>query len=113
MPAIIAMLGITTADAIAFGMMVLAALAAWKGATRGETARKTTPPENTISIGAGVFADTAAMQAMTMALNRIAAAVEAYAAIEEEEKRDRLTIAIEAMTRALEERDHLPPPRKR
>lgn len=35
------MLGITTPDAIAFGMLVLAALAAWQGKKDGATAAKT------------------------------------------------------------------------
>lgn len=34
------MLGITTPDAIAFGMMVLAALAAWRGVSQGDAAKK-------------------------------------------------------------------------
>jgi hypothetical protein len=34
------MLGITTPDAIAFGMMVLAGLAAWRGTAQGDAAKR-------------------------------------------------------------------------
>jgi hypothetical protein len=34
------MLGITTPDAIAFGMLVLAGLAAWRGVSQGDAAKK-------------------------------------------------------------------------
>lgn len=99
------MLGITTADAIAFGMLVLAALAAFRGATRGESARKASPPQNTFAIGASMFADTAAMQAMTAALNRMAQALEACNEARAEEHKDHVLQVMERLTRVLDERE--------
>lgn len=96
------MLGLTVPDAIAFGMMVLGALAAWKGSTRGEHAKTNTPPENTISIGAAMFADTAAMQNMTRALNRLAEALEAGTKQQAEDKQDRIAEALVKLTEKLE-----------
>ena len=99
------MLGITIADAIAIGMFILACGAAWKGATKGDAERKSNPPKDTLSIGAGVFADTAAMSNMTAAMNRLANAIEKGVAASEEKEKDRVTHALEALVARLEQRD--------
>jgi hypothetical protein len=62
------MLGITTPDAIAFGMMVLAALAAWRGSTQGTVERAKGPPTQALSVAGATIADTASMQALTQAV---------------------------------------------
>lgn len=99
------MLGITIADAIAIGMFILACGAAWKGATKGDAERKTNPPKETLSIGAGVFADTAAMTNMTTAMNRLAQAIETAVGDREEKEKDRMTVALEALIEKLDHKE--------
>lgn len=99
------MLGITIADAIAIGMFILACGAAWKGATKGDAERKTNPPKETLSIGSGVFADTAAMTNMTNAMNRLSAAIENAVEDRTEKEKDRMTAALEALVEKLNDRD--------
>lgn len=99
------MLGITIADAIAVGMFILACGAAWKGATKGEAERKSNPPKDAFSIGSGTFADTAAMTKMSLAIERLAIAIEKGVEVNAEKERDRMTLALEALIQKLEERD--------
>jgi hypothetical protein len=80
------MLGITTPDAIAFGMLVLAGLAAWKGKQTGETAKKEDPPPPTpLSLGMATFADTAMMSRLVDAIDRHADAI--HHSVEANQKR--------------------------
>jgi hypothetical protein len=86
------MLGITTPDAIAFGMMVLAALAAWRGMQTGESAKKSEPPPPTpLSLGMATFADTAMMSRLVDAIDRHADAI--HRSIEANDKRQSDTMA--------------------
>jgi hypothetical protein len=69
------MLGITVADAVAVGTLIIALLAAWRGTRAGDAAKRIAPPETTVSVGATVFAGTAAMTQLNTSINRLADAV--------------------------------------
>lgn len=62
------MLGITTPDAIALGMMILAALAAWRGSTQGTIERAKGAPTQALTMAGATIADTASTQALTQAI---------------------------------------------
>jgi hypothetical protein len=55
------MLGIPVANAVAVGTLIIALLAAWRGTRAGDAAKRISPPETPVPVGATVFADTAAM----------------------------------------------------
>lgn len=69
------MLGIPVADTVALGILIIALLAAWKGTRAGDAAKRLSPPETTLSDGATVFADTAAMTQLNVAINRLPDAI--------------------------------------
>lgn len=70
------MLGITVADAVLVVGVLVTLLTAWRGGVAGDAAKKATPPTDTISVGAGVFADTAAMTALTAAITKLAETID-------------------------------------
>ncbi|MFO1151023.1 MAG: hypothetical protein U1E62_21825 [Alsobacter sp.] len=65
------MLGITVPDAIAFGTLVLAILAAWRGAVAGAKAEKTAPPDHTAAITCGAIVDSAALRDLVEAVEEL------------------------------------------
>lgn len=76
------MLGITTPDAIAFGMLVLAGLAAWTGSQAGTAAKKSDPVHPTST---STFAD---IELLTNALTLLHAAIlKMTAELEDQNKR--------------------------
>lgn len=99
------MLGITVTDAVAVTTILLGLAAFWRGAKTGEIARRTSPPENTVSIGATVFADTAAMGEMKVVLVRIAEAIEAQNTSRAAKEKDRMALALEKLVHKLDQRD--------
>lgn len=71
------MLGMTVADAVAVGTLIIALLAAWRGTRAGDAAKRISPPVPIVSVGATVYADTAAMTQLNVSINRLADASEA------------------------------------
>lgn len=106
------MLGMTVSDAIAFGMMILACLAAWRGIKSGNSERKVNPPEQTLSLGSAVFADTAIMKlhvdainAQTLAVDRLTEAIGGLGENRERHRTDRLADLMERLSEVLDDRD--------
>jgi hypothetical protein len=96
------MLGITTPDAIAFGMMVLAALAAWRGMQTGESAKKSEPPPPTpLSLGMATFADTAMMSRLVDAIDRHADAIHHAVEANQKQRDDRIAQQLESLVSKL------------
>jgi hypothetical protein len=91
------MLGITVPDAIAFGTMVMAVLAAWRGATQGTTARKVDPAPQAFSMAGAAMADTAAMQGLTQAVIELTGAVRVATERREDERTDLLRQMLEEL----------------
>ncbi len=88
------MLGMIVADAVAVGTLIIALLAAWRGSRAGDAAKRILPPETTVSVGATVFADTAAMTQLNASINRLADAI-----CDASEAKERLTGALDAQDR--------------
>ncbi len=75
------MLGITVPDAIAFSMMLLTALAAWRGNQAGKVAKKEDPPqEPALAMIGGALVDTATMVRLADATAQLAKATDRNAA---------------------------------
>lgn len=101
------MLGITTPDAIALGTLIIAVLAAWRGATQGTVARAKGSPVQTVSVAGTAIADTAAMQALTQAVIGLTEAVRAATSARIEE--DRREQAEDMIRRVIQEISGKPP----
>jgi hypothetical protein len=99
------MLGITVADAVAVGTLIIALLAAWKGTRAGDAAKRISPPETTLSVGMAAFADTSAMTKMTEALNRLAEAICNASEAKERQQATHLAEILERLTKALDIQD--------
>lgn len=82
------MLGITLADAIAVSTLIIAVLAAWRGAKQGQDQKGKNPPDNQFVLAGAAFADTAALQAHTAATIRLAEAIEAIVSMIAQERSD-------------------------
>jgi predicted ATP-grasp superfamily ATP-dependent carboligase len=99
------MLGITVADAVAVGTLIIALLAAWRGTRAGDAAKRISPPETTLSVGMAAFADTSAMTKMTEAIDRLAEAICDASEARERVQASHLAEAIRRMTEALDTQD--------
>lgn len=97
------MLGITTPDAIAFGMMLLAALAAWRGVSQGDAAKtqavKSAP---FISIAGGIveanqFGD------YVKVLDKLAIAMDRHSAALNRQHEVKTTNALEDLARKVDD----------
>jgi hypothetical protein len=96
------MLGITTPDAIAFGMLVLAVLAAWRGMQTGESAKKVEPPPPTqFSLGMATFADTATMSRLCDAIDRHTDAIHHAVEANQKQRDDRIAQQLESLVSKL------------
>lgn len=104
------MLGITTPDAIAFGMMVLAALAAWRGHVTGNAAKeKAIATAPMISIAGGIV-DAMQFADYVKALDKLAIAMFKHAAAIEKTHNQRTTNALEEMADRIDEMLQPPQP---
>lgn len=106
------MLGMTTPDAIAFGMMLLAVIAALKGLNQGEAAKKQQiAAASYVSIAGGVvdanqFADyMKAFDKMAIALNRHADALDRQHEIKHTNALEKLAQKVDRALEAGHERD--------
>jgi len=99
------MLGITVADAVAIGTLIIALLAAWKGTRAGDAAKRISPPETTVSVGATVFADTAAMTQLNASINRLADAICNASEARERQQANQLAEVLKRLTDRLDEQD--------
>jgi hypothetical protein len=99
------MLGITVADAVAVGTLIIALLAAWKGTRVGDAAKRIAPPETTVSVGTTVFADTAAMTQLNTSINRLADAICDASEAKERQQFSPLADVLRRLTEALDERE--------
>jgi hypothetical protein len=97
------MLGITVADAV--GTLIIALLAAWRETRAGDAAKRISPPETTVSVGATVFADTAAMTRLNTSINRLAEAICDVSEARERQQDNHLAEILERLTRALDAQD--------
>jgi flagellar motility protein MotE (MotC chaperone) len=100
------MLGITVADAVAVGTLIIALLAAWRGARAGDAAKRISPPETTVSVGATVFADTAAMTQLNTSINRLADAIGDASEARERQQANQLSDVLRKLTATLEALEH-------
>lgn len=98
------MLGISVTEAVAVSTLLLGLAAFWKGMRAGEAAKVSNAagPAATASLGAAVLADSLAMEAMTEAINRIADAIDRHHEQALEEKKDRLSVALELLVERLD-----------
>ena len=92
------MLGITVPDAIAFGMLMLAALAGWRGAQAGATAAKVAPPpEPAMAMIGGALVDRATLQELVLAVRDHAAAIRETIADKDQRRADHMVEAVQRM----------------
>ncbi|MBF9197371.1 hypothetical protein [Microvirga terrestris] len=66
---------VNVTDTIASWMRIIELLAAWKNIEAGDTSKRLPLLENTVSVGATVFADTAAMTGLNASISRLADAI--------------------------------------
>lgn len=98
------MLGITVPDAIAFGTLVIAVLAAWKGTTRGEAARSAVAPGSVTSGVAGAFITAEMIEKLIGALEGIGDAIRDGNERKDREHVDKLNDRIERLMQMLDHR---------
>lgn len=96
------MLGITTPDAIAFGMMVLAALAAWRGVNQGDAAKtKAVQAAPFVSIAGGIV-DANQFGDYVKAIDKMAIAMHRHADAMNKQHDVRQTNALEGMAERID-----------
>jgi hypothetical protein len=97
------MLGITTPDSIAFGMMLLAALAAWRGINQGEAAKsKAVQAAPFVSI-AGSIVDSNQFSDWIKAVDKLAIAITGHTAALNRQHEVKTTNALEDLARKVDE----------
>ena len=84
------MLGITTADAIAFGSLCAALLAAYAGLIKGDQAKKASPPELGVAMIGSALVDRATLKDLTEAVQDLAGTLRAGITAREVRSRDHL-----------------------
>lgn len=99
------MLGITTADAIAFGSMVAAAMAAYAGLIRGERAKKAVPPDTSVAMIGSALVDRETLRDLTEAVKDLTSALQSGIRVGEVRSRDHLADQIRDL---VERADHRP-----
>jgi hypothetical protein len=98
------MLGITTPDAIAFGMMVLAALAAWRGVKQGDTAKVDAVKSAPFVSIAGSIVEANQFGDYIKTLDKLAIALTGHTAALNKQHDVKVTNALEAMAEKI---DHI------
>ena len=96
------MLGITTPDAIAFGSLCAALLAAYAGLVKGDKAKKESPPEPGMAMIGAAIVDRETLRDLTGAVADLAAAIRA--GIAAGEARDHLAEAIRDLVERIDHR---------
>jgi hypothetical protein len=99
------MLGITVADAVAVGTLIITLLAAWRGTRAGDTAKWVSPPETTLSVSMATLADTSAMTKMADAINWLSDAICDASEAEERQQASQLADVLKRLTDKLEGQD--------
>lgn len=97
------MLGITTPDAIAFGMMVLAALAAWRGSRQGEAAKTDAVKAAPFVSIAGSIVDANQFSDWIKAVDKMAIAMDRHAHALDRQHEVKTTNALEDLARKVDE----------
>ncbi|MCB8821461.1 hypothetical protein [Microvirga rosea] len=96
------MLGITVADAVAVGTLVIAVLAAWRGARAGETAKKIIPMDPPMAIMGAAIVDSMTLRDLVEAVKDHATAIREAIKSNERLEHDRLADAVEELKNRLE-----------
>ena len=97
------MLGITTPDAIAFGMMILAALAAWRGISQGDAA-KTRAVQSAPFVGiAGSVVEANQFADYVKVLDKLAIALDRHSAALNLQHQVKTTNALEDLARKVDD----------
>lgn len=89
------MLGITVADAVLVGTLVIALLAAWRGARDGKAAQSVKPPAPEMAILGATLVDTNTFRDLVRAVDALTEAVLAGVAAKREEAEDRIADLLE------------------
>jgi len=79
------MFGIPVADAIAIVTLFAGLFVAWQGAKKGAAAQKSAPPDGTVSLVGGVFADRLAIERLADTVEKLAGVV--GQAVQQQERR--------------------------
>ena len=98
------MLGITTADAIAFGSLCAALLAAYAGLIKGDQAKQASPPEPGMALIGSALVDQATLRDLTEAVQDLAATLRAGIAASEVRSRDHLADQIRELVDKIDHR---------
>lgn len=107
------MLGITIPDAIAFGMMVLSALAAWRGSRQGEAAKTDAVRSAPFVSIAGRIVDANQFSDWIKTVDKMAIAMERHAVALDRQHEVRTTNALEDLARKVDEALHQNRPQRR
>ncbi|MCG6204213.1 hypothetical protein LPW26_06170 [Rhodopseudomonas sp. HC1] len=97
------MLGITTPDAIAFGMMVLAALAAWRGVSQGDAAKTRAVQSAPFVSIAGTIVEANQFGDYIKVLDKLAIAMNCHAAALDRQHDVKTTNALEDLANKIDE----------
>ena len=98
------MLGITTPDAIAFGSLCAALLAAYAGLLKGDQAKQASRPEPGMALIGSGLVDRETLRDLTGAVTDLVAAIRA--GIAAGEARDHLAEAIRELVERIDQRPH-------
>ncbi len=96
------MLGITTPDAIAFGMMILAALAAWRGTKQGDAAKTEAVKSAQLVSIAGAIVDANQFADWIKAVDKMAIAMLTHAEALNKQHEVKTTNALEALAEKID-----------
>ena len=98
------MLGITTADAIAFGSLCAALLAAFAGLVRGEHAKDAAPPEPGLTLIGSGLVDRETLRDLTEAVENLVAVLRDGIVAGEARSRDHLAEQIRDLVDKIDHR---------
>lgn len=97
------MFGITIADAVLIGTLVISLLAAWRGSRAGAAAKEHSPPDPAIASIGSAIVDTATLRQLVESIHRLAEVIDHTADRAERKKAGRLADPLEEISRKLEE----------
>lgn len=106
------MFGITVADAVLVGTLLISLLAAWRGSKDGGEAARGRPPSPETAILGATLVDTSTFRDVADALREVVAAIREHLAYLRANDTDRMTELLEEISRKLEP-PPAPPPRHR
>ena len=95
------MLGITVADAVLIGTLVVSLLAAWRGTRAGDAAKKSLPPDPPMAMIGGAIVDSLTLRDLVEAVRALTAMIHEGIEARERRERDRLADVLEEVKERL------------